>query len=171
MPELRGRGAIAVDALDDVALDAAALGLAEVGLHPDRGIDEVGVLAVAGSGALDDDQGGPLRNLDAPGTTALLPGGWPIAHCLAAVQRQQDLLQEQVTPAEVRLVPGDVVGVHDASLAMGCGEVAGQGGLAGGSSTVDRKNEGPLPHRPQKPLEQVHEGHRPPGPCLRLTLG
>lgn len=101
--ELLGRVAVAVD--------EALLGL--VDLHPDRGVKQWLQLATDDSGSLhphDIQAGG---NGDRPGAVPLLPGVRPVVDVLAPAQGLERVLGQKVGPIEERVVPGEVVGVHD----------------------------------------------------------
>ena len=96
-----------------VAGEAAVPGDGAVGLHPDQCVEERGQVAASDPDALDDDQRAPGRHGDRTRPPALVPLGRAERDARAAAQRRQHALGDQRGPVEHRVVPGDVVGVHD----------------------------------------------------------
>ena len=116
--------------------DASPLSLGDVGLHPDRHVDQVRVLALAGAHALHDDERQPRRHGDLTRSAVLTPGGRDQTDRLATMQRPEHLL-EQVAPGEERLVPGEVIGVHHRRARYRSLQPGRQRRLPRGAATVD----------------------------------
>src|SRR3954465_10951731 len=119
--------------------------LVQVALYPDRGVDPRGELLADDPGALDPHDVGAGRDPDRPGPAVLDPRRRSELHGLAPAERTQDVLDHQLPPVEVGLVPGDVVGVHDPGRRDDRPEPFDEGGLPGAAAAVDRAHTRPPP--------------------------
>ena len=99
--------------------------LVEVGGDPDDGVEQVGQFPPARPDPLDEHELG--RRGDVEGTRPAVrgPAGRRVRDVLTPPQRFQHPVGQQIGPVEERVVPGDVVGVHDDR-----GQPLGPGGRA-----------------------------------------
>ena len=132
-----------------------------VRLHPDHQVRQPGQLGTADAAPLDDERP-PAGRLDGPRPVVRLPPRRPVAHVATAAPGADHAADEQVVPAEPGVLPGDVVGVHQAGAEQ-AGETAGERGLAAATPSVDQHQR-----RPPDEREQLGVVDRPPRSEVRL---
>ena len=149
---LHGRWAAWLSYAGEVAL----LGFLLVGLDPDGRVGEVGAFPPSRADALDDQQRTVCRYLNRARTLAFLPSGRAVRHGPSATCRGEDATYQQVGPAEPRVPPGDVVGMHDGRSRHDGMQSRRQHGLAAGAAPVHGQDDGttmsacPVAVTPQK---------------------
>ena len=144
VPEVDRLLRIAIDPQCDVAVDAAAFGNVEIRLHPDRQVDQARTFARARAGAFNQHSRRVPGHLDAARPVICVPCRRTQRSAASAMYRSQQFRQ-QVAPAEERLMPGDVIGVHDGRPGQSSGQRLCESRFAGSSATVHRDDPG-SPH-------------------------
>ena len=129
---------------DPTTVDAAALGNGEIRLHPDRQVDQARTFARARAGAFNQHSRRVPGHLDAARPVICVPCRRTQRSAASAMYRSQQFRQ-QVAPAEERLMPGDVIGVHDGRPGQSSGQRLCESRFAGSSATVHRDDPG-SPH-------------------------
>jgi len=93
--------------------EAPPLGLSLVGLHPNQGVEQMRRLSAPRTVPFDDQQRAASRKLDMSYPAVLGPARRAEADRPALVHGHEDPFDEQVGPAEARVLPRDVVSVND----------------------------------------------------------
>ena len=112
---------------------------ARSGLHPDQGVEVRRQFPASGSDALHDQQLDPGGHLDRSGPGSLDPALRSIRHGLPDAHRSEHPFDQQRRPVEERMMPGDIVGVHERGPRDTRCQLLSQGGLPRPAATVDRR--------------------------------
>jgi hypothetical protein len=114
-------------------------------MHPHRYIEERSCFSTACADTLDKDQGARGRDLDRAITPVFYPRRWPVSHrCSAIAKRNEGIFDEQVGPAEKRMMPSNIIGVDDRNMPIQCRQALSQRRLPRPAAPIDRDyDEGP----------------------------
>ena len=144
-----------------------------VGLHPDQGVDQVPDLPPPGPVTLDDQQRAAGGNVDGSLPAVLGPSRRPKTDPPTLAHRRQDPVHQQIRPAEARMLPRNVIGVHDSRAGHRRADPRRQRRLARIAAPVHCQNDRPARHDPARatPDKRPDNGSQrldPPRPGLRL---
>jgi hypothetical protein len=136
----------------------AAFGLTEVGLHPDQDINQRRQPSTGNPDALDEHCRRAGGHVDVALAAVPVPPGRSIVNRSAGVQRLQNPVDHQVVPAETRVRPRHIVGVHDGRRPHRPAETPGQRRLATSTTAVHRDDPRTPDRRPSRFGQRSGEG-------------
>jgi hypothetical protein len=144
-----------------------------VGLHPDQRVDQLPDLPPPGPVALNHQQRAPSRDVDGSLPPVLGPPRRPKTDPPALTHRRQDPVRQQIRPTKARMLPRNVIRMHDSRPGNRPADPRRQRGLARVAPPIHRQNDRTAGHDPARPtpdkrLDNGSQQLSPPRPGLRL---